>query len=93
MVGEHQTHNHNMLVSLVLLLAAAFGLWVFFQIQRPKNFPPGPPPIPLLGNLLEIQLDNPIADLERVKYQKLLFQSVKMSPCDLKMICIVFGDS
>lgn len=70
MVGERQAHNHNMLVSLVLLLAAAFGLWVFFQIQRPKNFPPGPPPIPLFGNLLEIRLDNPIADLERVKYQR-----------------------
>lgn len=68
MAAEDRHHSHNMMVPLVLL-AAALALWLYFQTHRPKDFPPGPPPIPLLGNLLELHLDNPIADLERVKYQ------------------------
>ncbi|CAG06313.1 unnamed protein product, partial [Tetraodon nigroviridis] len=59
-------HSHNVMVPLVLFLAAALALWVYFQTHRPKNFPPGPPPIPVLGNLLELHLENPIADLERL---------------------------
>lgn len=66
MEAEHRYHSQSMMVPLVLLLAAALALLVYFQPHRPKNFPPGPPPIPLFGNLLELHLENPIADLERV---------------------------
>lgn len=69
MAAKHHYQSHNMMVPLVLLLAGVLALLVYFQTHRPKNFPPGPPPIPLLGNLLELRLENPIADLERVKYQ------------------------
>ncbi|XP_071398518.1 cytochrome P450 2F2-like [Centroberyx affinis] len=52
--------------SLILVWVAVFLLLFLFQNHRTKNFPPGPRPIPILGNLLQLNLESPIADLERL---------------------------
>uniref|UniRef100_A0A3P8U6I3 Cytochrome P450, family 2, subfamily X, polypeptide 9 n=1 Tax=Amphiprion percula TaxID=161767 RepID=A0A3P8U6I3_AMPPE len=56
-----------MFLSLVLL-----GLCICFIIlqlrpRRPKNFPPGPPVLPILGNTLHLNLQNPLEDLEKLR--------------------------
>uniref|UniRef100_A0A3Q1FLJ5 Cytochrome P450 2D15-like n=1 Tax=Acanthochromis polyacanthus TaxID=80966 RepID=A0A3Q1FLJ5_9TELE len=52
------------IVTLYLVVVLLFLL--LFPTQRAKNFPPGPRPIPVLGNLLELSLESPLADLERL---------------------------
>ncbi|XP_069575532.1 cytochrome P450 2F2-like [Brachyistius frenatus] len=55
-----------MFLSIVLLC-----LCVFFILQlrsrRPKNFPPGPPIVPILGNIWTLSLDNPLKDFDRLR--------------------------
>uniref|UniRef100_A0A672Y330 Cytochrome P450 2F2-like n=1 Tax=Sphaeramia orbicularis TaxID=375764 RepID=A0A672Y330_9TELE len=56
-----------MLVPLVLLwLCLCF---IFFQLKtrRPKNFPPGPTGLPLVGSLLSLNLENPLQDFDRLR--------------------------
>ncbi|XP_023143180.2 cytochrome P450 2F2-like [Amphiprion ocellaris] len=52
------------IVTLYLVIVLLFLL--LFPTQRAKNFPPGPRPIPVLGNLLELSLESPLADLDRL---------------------------
>lgn len=73
---ESQLNSEPLQISIIhdTVFVSLIPLWicvVFFVLclkcQRPKNFPPGPPPLPILGNLLNLSLDNPMRDLERVR--------------------------
>uniref|UniRef100_A0A672FPN2 Cytochrome P450 2F2-like n=2 Tax=Salarias fasciatus TaxID=181472 RepID=A0A672FPN2_SALFA len=56
-----------MLVSAVLVLVCVCFIVLRLTPRRPKNFPPGPAVLPMLGNLLSLSLDNPLADFERLR--------------------------
>ncbi|XP_024138070.1 cytochrome P450 2F2 isoform X1 [Oryzias melastigma] len=56
-----------MFVSLILLWLCICILFLQLRPRRPKNFPPGPPVLPMLGNLLYLSLDNPLKDFERLR--------------------------
>ena len=67
-----------MLASVALVLATVLLFLLLFRVHRAKNFPPGPRPIPILGNLLELNLENPIPDLERVKLNIVTIRMYKL---------------
>ncbi|KAI4885967.1 hypothetical protein NFI96_009925 [Prochilodus magdalenae] len=56
----------NMLGSLVLVWVFICLLFFFVRIQRPKNFPPGPRPVPIFGNLFQLNINNPLKDFEKL---------------------------
>ncbi|XP_029952736.1 cytochrome P450 2F2-like [Salarias fasciatus] len=55
-----------MFVSAVLVLVCVCFIVLGLTPRRPKNFPPGPAVLPMLGNILSLNLDNPLADFERL---------------------------
>ncbi|XP_066504717.1 cytochrome P450 2D3-like [Hoplias malabaricus] len=55
-----------MLVFFFLVWIFICLLFLFIRTQRPKNFPPGPRPVPIFGNLFELNLSNPLKDFERL---------------------------
>ncbi|KAG9352543.1 hypothetical protein JZ751_020957 [Albula glossodonta] len=55
-----------MLGSLLLLWISFCLLFFLIKTRRPKNFPPGPRPFPIFGNLLQLNLENPISDLNKL---------------------------
>nr|XP_019957767.1 PREDICTED: cytochrome P450 2B4-like isoform X1 [Paralichthys olivaceus] len=56
-----------MLVSIILLCLCVWFIVLQLKSRRPKNFPPGPPALPVLGNLLHLSLENPLKDFERLR--------------------------
>ncbi|XP_056307278.1 cytochrome P450 2D3-like [Danio aesculapii] len=54
-----------MLGSSLLVIICILLIFFLIRVKRPNNFPPGPPPIPIFGNLLQINLANPLKDFER----------------------------
>ncbi|CAN9499484.1 unnamed protein product [Ophioblennius macclurei] len=69
-----------MFATVVLFFLVFLLLWCIFSTGRPENFPPGPRPLPILGNLLELNLENPIADLERLAKRYGNIYSIFMGP-------------
>ncbi|XP_041852019.1 cytochrome P450 2F2-like [Melanotaenia boesemani] len=59
--------NHTMFVTILLLWLCVCFIVLQFKSRRPKNFPPGPPVLPILGNLLHLNLENPLKDFERLR--------------------------
>ncbi|CAL8262462.1 unnamed protein product [Merluccius merluccius] len=53
--------------SMVLFWVVICLLFFLVRTRRPKNFPPGPQPLPIFGNLLQLCLENPMRDLERLR--------------------------
>ncbi|CAL8356921.1 unnamed protein product [Lota lota] len=69
--------------SLVLFCLVLCLLSLLLRTRRTKNFPPGPMAVPLFGNLLEFNAQNPIPDLNRLARRygnvySLLFGSKKV---------------
>uniref|UniRef100_A0A3Q1DBX2 Cytochrome P450, family 2, subfamily X, polypeptide 9 n=1 Tax=Amphiprion ocellaris TaxID=80972 RepID=A0A3Q1DBX2_AMPOC len=56
-----------MFLSVVLLCLCIFFVILQLKSRRPKNFPPGPTILPIVGNLLQLNLENPLKDFERLR--------------------------
>ncbi|XP_017294468.1 cytochrome P450 2F2 [Kryptolebias marmoratus] len=56
-----------MFISIVLLWFCLGFILLQLKPRRPKNFPPGPPTLPVLGNLRYLTSKNPLKDLEKLR--------------------------
>ncbi|XP_054589339.2 cytochrome P450 2D9 isoform X1 [Nothobranchius furzeri] len=56
-----------MFLSIVLLWISICFILLLLKSQRPKNFPPGPPAWPVLGNLFHLTSEDPVKNLEKLR--------------------------
>ncbi|XP_030587881.1 cytochrome P450 2J6-like [Archocentrus centrarchus] len=56
-----------MFVLIALLWLCIFITILQLKSQRPKNFPPGPLNVPLLGSIFHLSLENPLKDFEKLR--------------------------
>ncbi|KAM9854720.1 cytochrome P450 2F2-like [Aulostomus maculatus] len=57
------------MLALVFLALCLLFICVQSIFRRPKSFPPGPTPLPFLGNILCLSLKNPLDDFEQLRKQ------------------------
>ncbi|XP_077566873.1 cytochrome P450 2F2-like [Stigmatopora nigra] len=55
------------MLATILLPLCVFLFLFNIMCRRPKNFPPGPTILPILGNILSLSLENPLKDFERLR--------------------------
>ncbi|GLV42629.1 Cytochrome P450 305a1 [Carabus blaptoides fortunei] len=62
-----------MATSLLLFIAAVLGIFGFLirQLKRPKNYPPGPPWLPIIGNLRDVKARSLIHGGQHIAFTKL----------------------
>ncbi|KAG7523206.1 cytochrome P450 2F2-like [Solea senegalensis] len=75
-----------MWATIILLWLCVWFIILQFKCRRPKNFPPGPTALPLLGNILQMSLDNPLKDFERLRKTYGNVYSLYLGPKPLVMI-------
>uniref|UniRef100_A0AAQ6ISU6 Cytochrome P450, family 2, subfamily X, polypeptide 9 n=1 Tax=Anabas testudineus TaxID=64144 RepID=A0AAQ6ISU6_ANATE len=56
-----------MFATFILLWLCVSFIIVQMKPRRPKNFPPGPLTLPVLGNLINLSLENPLKDFEMLR--------------------------
>uniref|UniRef100_UPI000E5593DC cytochrome P450 2J2-like n=1 Tax=Urocitellus parryii TaxID=9999 RepID=UPI000E5593DC len=58
----------------LLVGAVVFLLFADFKRRRPKNYPPGPWPLPLFGNFFQVNFENSHLDVQKLvkKYGNVL---------------------
>ncbi|XP_074533772.1 cytochrome P450 2F2-like [Halichoeres trimaculatus] len=56
-----------MIAAVLLLWTCIFFIILLLKSRRPKNFPPGPPVLPVLGNILQLNPEDPLKDFERLR--------------------------
>ncbi|XP_060892884.1 cytochrome P450 2F2-like [Labrus mixtus] len=66
--------------TIILLWICVVFVILQLKSRRPKNFPPGPPILPILGNILNISLENPLKDFERLRKSYGNVYSLYMGP-------------
>ncbi|KAM3607885.1 uncharacterized protein V6R79_015713 [Siganus canaliculatus] len=56
-----------MFASVFLVWLCVFCFTLLSRSRRPKNFPPGPTALPILGNIVLLSPENPLQDFERLR--------------------------
>ncbi|XP_013886800.1 cytochrome P450 2C70 [Austrofundulus limnaeus] len=65
--SETRVQSSTMFVSIVLLWFCFCFILFQLKARRPKNFPPGPPILPVLGTFLHLTSKNLLKDLEQLR--------------------------
>ncbi|XP_051788018.1 cytochrome P450 2J6-like [Erpetoichthys calabaricus] len=55
-----------MFVTVFLICIITFTLFQALKTRRFRNFPPGPLPVPFVGNMLQLNLRNPLKDMKKL---------------------------
>ncbi|KAK2841897.1 hypothetical protein Q5P01_012097 [Channa striata] len=56
-----------MFATIILVCICVCFIILQVKSRRPRNFPPGPSPLPVFGNILNLSLENPLKDFEKLR--------------------------